>query len=101
MCRESTPLLGLIYQLICSVKQGKRRGRWAAVLGHRLWASHNLTVARDSAVKLLTVIYDVYPLPLRSVLREAPVGDKYLTCPVDTRPWENTSFSRVLRNGPN
>lgn len=30
-------------------------------------------------MKLLAVIYDMYPLPLGSVLREAPVGDKYLT----------------------
>lgn len=31
--------------------------------GHRRWAGHSLMVARDSAVKLLTVIYDVHPLP--------------------------------------
>lgn len=61
------------------------------------WAGHGLMVARDSAVKLLAVIYDVYsvssPSGVASSLHgKLPWGTGTRALPhngVGTRPWDN------------
>lgn len=70
------------------------------------WAGHGLMVARDSAVKLLAVIYDVYYVssPLWSgvlLAREAPVGYRYKgsTSQWGGYPPLGRRLSRVLRAG--
>lgn len=70
------------------------------------WAGHGLMVARDSAVKLLAVIYDVYYVssPLWSgvlLAREAPVGYRYKgsTSQWGGYPPLGQRLSRVLRAG--